>query len=60
MTEGIALPKSDYLNWWQIWMMKNYSKKQTKIIVKLEQKLNLTQKYSRWDKKLEHLIVFAF
>ena len=40
MTEGIALPKSNNLDWWSIWMMKDYSQKQMKIQLKLEQKLN--------------------
>ena len=40
MTEGIELPKWDHENWWPIWMMKNCSKKQKKIQLKLEQILN--------------------
>ena len=37
MTEGIALPKLDNLNWWPIWMMKNCSKENT---IKTRKKLN--------------------
>ena len=40
MTVGIALLKLVNLNWWPIWMMKNLSKKQNKIQLKLEQKIN--------------------
>ena len=59
MTEGRSLPKSDYLNWWTIWTMKDFLKKQKKIQLKPE-KNKLNMKVFKMGKKLEYQIVFAF
>ena len=40
MTEGIALPKSDNLYWWPMWVIKDYSEKNNKYIKTRKSKLN--------------------
>ena len=60
MTEGITLLKSDHLNWWPIWIMKNCSKKQHKNTIKIRTKAKLKTEVFEVGQKLEYQIVLAF
>ena len=51
MTEGIALPKWDHLNWWPIWMIKKLLIKAKENTIKTRKKVKLKHRSIRGGPK---------